>query len=122
MAISDLVNAMTTYTNTSSWSAPITTYADPVIGEISLSGLSVITSIPTPITYISPITITPGSISTWTISDPMLGQVEYDLEGKLLKVYNGAEWVEVKMHDYMPLTEKEVVEDIEGKIKKEIYG
>lgn len=71
------------------------------------------------------------SSSTWTFApisseDPIIGSVEFDMEAKTMKVYNGAEWVEVKMFNHVPATPEDIeqkeLSSIQDQIKKEIYG
>jgi len=91
----------------------------PLTGTITIAGG---TGVTTPYTLVSP--------STWTfvppITGPFMGSVEFDMETKTMKVFNGVEWIEIKMFNHVPVTpedlEQKELSSIQDQIKKEIYG
>lgn len=120
LSSSSLTYSSGTYTTTGTTitTTAATTLVDPLTGVISLPpGYT--------LSFPSYITTTPGT-STFPTSDHFVGQIECDYEKKIIKVWNGIDWVEVKMKDGFELTEEEEklreVIQLEEAIKKEIYG
>lgn len=63
-----------------------------------------------------------GSASTiYTSPCVTIGQIDLDFKNKIIKVYDGEKWVEVKMSCKEKTTE-ELLEIVSKEIKKEIYG
>ncbi len=81
----------------------------------SALGYGVGTFITTPPPYSPPVPMTFG---TFTIATPFPGQVEYDIELKLMKVFDGKEWIEIKMRSIDETEEESIEIDLSREVIK----